>query len=118
MPVSFASVLFSWLFFYSFANMKEILIVTEADLKDIEHLAELRFTISQIATMKHLDVAAFRMAVTAGNTDIAEAYNAGKLRSVVARRESILKAANAGEEWAIKILDGYEVSQTEEELQP
>lgn len=87
-------------------------------MKNLEHWAELRYSISQIATMLRLDVAELRVALMTPKSDIAEAYNSGKLRSSIKRREAILEAANKGAEWAIKLLDQYEIDQTEDELMP
>lgn len=95
-----------------------VLVLEPDTLREIEHLAELRFSLSQIATMVHVDVVALRLAIAGGRSEIAEAYNAGRLRSAIARREALLTAANNGEEWAIRLLDKYEIDQREEELMP
>lgn len=95
-----------------------ILILSPESLSELEHYAELRYSISQIATMLRVDVSDLRMAIQCSNNNIAEAYNAGKLKSSVARREVILGMANKGEEWAVKLLDKYEKDQLEDELMP
>lgn len=92
--------------------------MNQEDLENIKHWAELRYTLSQIATMLMVDVAELRLAIQDPNSDIALAYNAGKLQSSIKRREKLLEMANTGSEFAIKILDGYEVDQIEEELMP
>lgn len=97
---------------------RTITILTPENLQELEHYAELRYSISQIAIMLHLDVAEFRVALMDPSSDIAEAYNAGKLKSSIKRRETILEAANKGAEWAIKLLDQYEIDQKEDELMP
>lgn len=98
--------------------MKTITLLTAEDLEHIKHWAELRFSLSEIATMLMVDVIELRMALQNPKSDIALAYNAGKVASQIKRREKILELAEQGNEWAIKILDGYEVKQTEEELMP
>jgi IS30 family transposase len=97
---------------------KSITLLTQEDLDHIKHWAELKFSISEIATMLMVDVVEIRMALQDQKSDIAIAYNAGKVSSQIKRREKILELAEKGNEWAIKILDGYEVKQTEEELMP
>ena len=97
---------------------KSITLLTQEDLDHIKHWAELKFSISEIATMLMVDVVEIRMALQDQKSDIAIAYNAGKVYSQIKRREKILELAEKGNEWAIKILDGYEVKQTEEELMP
>ena len=98
--------------------LREITILTQEDLKNIEHWAELKFSLSEIATMLMVDVGQLRLAMQTPPSDIAIAYNAGKLKSMVQRRETILKAANKGAEWAIELLDKYEIHQREDELMP
>ena len=98
--------------------MKSITLLTEEDLEHIKHWAELKFSLSEIATMLMIDIMELRMALQNPKSDIALAYNAGKLKSQVARREVILKAANRGAEWAINLLDKYEIHQKEDELMP
>ncbi len=97
---------------------RNVTIMSEADLENIRHWAELKYSISQIATMLMCDVAELRMALQNPKSDIALAYNAGKLEGQIKRREAVLKAADGGAEWAIKILDGWEKNQTEDELMP
>ena len=97
---------------------RTITILTQEDYDHIQHWAELRFSISEIATMLMVDVVELRMALQDPRSDTSIAYNAGKVSSQIKRREKILELANNGNEWAIKILDGYEVKQTEEELMP
>ena len=92
--------------------------MNQEDLENIKHWAELRYTLSQIATMLMVDVAELRLAIQDPKSDIALAYNAGKLQSSIKRREKLLEMANSGSEFAIKILDSYEVDQIEEELMP
>lgn len=92
--------------------------MTQEDLENIKHWAELRYTLSQIATMLMVDVAELRLALQNPKSDIALAYNAGKLQSTIKRREKLLDMANRGSEFAIKLLDRYEANQTEEELMP
>lgn len=92
--------------------------MNQKDLENIRHWAELRYTLSQIATMLMVDVAELRLAIQDQKSDIALAYNAGKLQSSIKRREKLLEMANNGSEFAIKILDSYEVDQIEEELMP
>ncbi len=87
-------------------------------MENIRHWAELKFSISEIATMLMVDVAELRIALQDPKSDVAISYNAGKVSSQVKRREKILELAEQGNEWAIKILDGYEIKQTEEELMP
>ena len=77
-----------------------------------------KFSLSEIATMLMINIMELRMALQNPKSDIALAYNAGKVSSQIKRREKILELAEQGNEWAIKILDGYEVKQTEEELMP
>lgn len=103
--------------YFCFMN-RTVTILNDADLENIRHWAELKYSISQIATMLMLDVAELRMALQDQKSQIAMAYNAGKLEGQITRREAVLKAANNGAEWAIKILDGWEKNQTEEELMP
>lgn len=91
---------------------------TEDDLENIRHWAELKFSLSQIATMLMTDVAELRMALQNPKSDVALAYNAGKLSSQIKMRETVLASANKGEEWAIKILAGWGNNQEEEELMP
>ena len=95
-----------------------ILILSPESLSELKHYAELRYSISQIATMLRVDPGDLRIAIQGGNNDIAEAYNAGKTKSSVARRELILAMANKGQEWAVKLLDKYEKDQLEDELRP
>lgn len=97
---------------------RTVTILNDDDLENIRHWAELKYSISQIATMLMLDVAELRMALQDQKSQIAMAYNAGKLEGQITRREAVLKAANNGAEWAIKIMDGWEKQQTEEELMP
>lgn len=92
--------------------------MNQEDLENIRHWAELRYTLSQIATMLMVDVAELRLAIQDRKSDIALAYNAGKLQSSIKRREKLLEMANNGSKFAIKILDSYEVDQIEEELMP
>ena len=92
--------------------------MNQEDLENIRHWAEPRYTLSQIATMLMVDVAELRLAIQDRKSDIALAYNAGKLQSSIKRREKLLEMANNGSEFAIKILDSYEVDQIEEELMP
>lgn len=92
--------------------------MNQEDLENIRHWAELRYTLSQIATMLMVDVAELRLAIQDPKSDIALAYNAGKLQSSIKRREKLLEMANNGSKFAIKILDSYEVDQIEEELMP
>ena len=92
--------------------------MNQEDLENIKHWAELRYTLSQIAIMLMVDVAELRLAIQDRKSDIALAYNAGKLQSSIKRREKLLEMANNGSEFAIKILDSYEVEQIEEELMP
>jgi hypothetical protein len=97
---------------------RSITILKEEDLENIRHWAELRFSLSEIATMLMVDMSELRLALQNPKSDISIAYNSGKVSSQIKRREKLLELANAGNEWAIKILDGYEVKQTEEELMP
>ena len=98
--------------------LREITILSAEDLKNVEHWAELKFSLSEIATMLLIDVVQLRLAIQDPKSDISLAYNAGKLNSQVTRREVILKAANRGAEWAINLLDKYEIHQKEDELMP
>jgi len=98
--------------------MREITVLTPDDLENIKHYAELKFSLTEIATMLTVDVGQLRIAIQNPKSDVALAYNAGKLLSSVKRREVILEAANKGAEWAIKLLDSYEVDQKEDELMP
>ncbi len=98
--------------------IREITILTQEDLQTIEHYAELKFSLSEIATMLMVDVCQLRVAIQDPKSDISMCYNSGKLKSQIKRREAILKAANNGAEWAINLLDRYEMHQTEDELMP
>jgi len=98
--------------------LREITILSAEDLKNVEHWAELKFSLSEIATMLLIDVVQLRLAIQDPKSDISLAYNAGKLKSQVKRREVILEAANKGAEWAINLLDKYEIHQKEDELMP
>lgn len=98
--------------------IREITILTKKDLEDIEHWAELKFSLSEIATMLIIDVKQLRLSIQDPKSDISLAYNAGKLKSQIKRREIILKEAEIGEEWAINMLDKYEINQKEDELMP
>ena len=98
--------------------IREITVLTPDDLEKIKHYAELKFSLTEIATMLTVDVGQLRLAIQNPKSDVSLAYNAGKLLSSVKRRETILEAANKGAEWAIKLLDSYEVDQKEDELMP
>jgi len=98
--------------------IREITILSAEDLKNLEHYAELKFSLSEIATMLLIDVVQLRLAIQDPKSDISLAYNAGKLKSQIKRREAVLKAANNGAEWAINLLDQYEIRQKEDELMP
>lgn len=98
--------------------MKEITLLNENDLENIRHWAELKYSLTQIAIMLTVDVGQLRVAIQNPKSDVSLAYNSGKLLSSVKRREAVLEAANNGAEWAIKILDGYDIDQTEDELMP
>ena len=98
--------------------MNKITLFSQDDLENIRHWAELKYSLSQIATMLMVDVADLRLALQDPKSDVAMAYNAGKLQSSIKRREKLLEMANSGSEFAIKILDSYEVDQIEEELMP
>lgn len=98
--------------------LREITILTPDDIELIRHYAELRYSLTEIATMLTVDVGQLRMAILNPRSDVALAYNSGKLLSSVKRREAIFEAAGLGQEWAIKILDSYEVDQKEDELMP
>lgn len=97
---------------------REITLLTPEDLEKLQHYAELRYSLTEIATMLMVDVGQLRLAILNPKCDIAQAYTAGKLISSVQRRETILEAANKGAEWAIKLLDKYEIDQKEDELMP
>lgn len=98
--------------------VREISILSLDDLENIRHYAELRYSLTQIATMLTVDVGQLRLAILNPKSDVAMAYNSGKLLSSVKRREVILDAAEKGQEWAIKMLDMYEIDQREDELMP
>lgn len=98
--------------------IREITLLTQDDLDKIKHYAELKFSLSQIATMLTVDVAQLRVSIMDPKSDVAMAYNAGKLLSSVKRRETIFAAAEKGQEWAIKLMDQYEIDQIEDELMP
>lgn len=102
----------------TFVFMRNITILTDADYQDIEHWATLRFSISQIATMLNVDVSELRLAIQNPHSAFARAYNSGKLKSSIKRREKLLEMAENGSIWAIETLDGYERNQREDELMP
>lgn len=98
--------------------VREISILSLEDLENIRHYAELRYSLTQIATMLTVDVGQLRLAILNPKSDVAMAYNSGKLQSSVKRREVIFEHAEKGELWAIKMLDMYEIDQREDELMP
>lgn len=93
----------------------EIRTLLPEELELVKHYAELKFSYSQIATMLLLDVVAFRRQMEDPESKLARAYAAGKLLSQVKRREMLLREAEKGHEWAIRLLDQYEIKQNEEE---
>ena len=104
--------------YFCFMMLKEITLLTAADLENIRHYAELRYSIIEIASMLLVDVGQLRMAMQNPRSDVALAYNSGKLLSSVKRREKIFELAELGEEWAIKQMDRYEAEQKEADLMP
>lgn len=85
-------------------------------LAQIENYASMKFSISEIATLLHLDYEQLRRQIAAPADPIRSAYEAGKLKGQLKYREKIRLKAEEGEVWAISILERWEKKQLEEEL--
>ena len=96
--------------------MKEIKDITKEDLADIQKLATLKYTITQIALMKDICVSEFKKAMLDTGSQVYAAYTAGKLEGQLAYRYNVLSQAKAGQQWAIEMLERWEIAQKEEEF--
>lgn len=93
-----------------------IIILNEEQLNQLESLASLKFTISEIELMFHIPPGALRRSIANEESLEHQRYIAGKLISQLTYRQSVQKAANNGEDWAIKIMEDWGMKQNEEDM--
>ena len=96
--------------------MKDIKDISREDLETIKKLAMLKYTITQIALLIGVCVADFRKSMLDTGSEVYKAYNAGKLEGQLAYRSNVLSQAQSGQQWAVEMLEKWEISQKEEEL--
>lgn len=98
------------------ASGAEIVNLSEKSLSDLRKLAALRYTLSEIAIMLGVSVSALRLRMTDNTSPEYLAYTAGCLDSEIVYRDRVRIEAERGEEWAIKMLEKWKVSQLSDQL--
>lgn len=88
---------------------------TADDLANIKKMAALRYTPSRIAHALKVPVDEFRRHLANEESPVFKEYTDAKIESEIGYRQSTQRAANAGEEWAIKQIEAWEREQKKEE---
>ena len=92
-----------------------IIVADQETLRQVREYASLKFTITEIATMLFLDAEQLRRQINAPGA-LHDAYEAGKLESQIKYRQKVKEKAEAGDSWAIALLEHWAAQQLEEEL--
>lgn len=91
-------------------------VLDAANLGQIKKLASLKYSPLQIALMLEIPVVDFRLMLADTDSPASHAYRSGKLESTIAYRNRVRVEAEAGEEWAINMLEKWEIQQKEDEF--
>lgn len=86
------------------------------DLEDVKKLAGIRYRISQIARAIGVPESELRRLLSVKESDVATAYEEGKILGEMKYRMTTQQAADRGEEWAIRMIERWEMEQRKEEL--
>lgn len=89
---------------------------TADDLANVKRMASLRYTPTKIAQALKVPVTEFKRLLACEESPLFKAYNEAKIESEIGYRQSTQRAANAGEEWAIKQIEAWDREQKKEEL--
>lgn len=93
-----------------------IIRLNEEQLNQLESLASLKFTVSEIEHMLHIPPGVLRRSIANEDSQEHQRYIAGKLTSQISYRMKVKSAANLGEDWAVKIMEDWAMKQNEEDL--
>lgn len=85
------------------------------DIEKLEEYASLLLTIDQIALLLEIDAQELRRKIRHGKNDIADAYNRGKLKTIVEIRKQTVEFAKKGSPAAENLVQSYIVKQTQNE---
>lgn len=89
---------------------------TAEDLANIKRMAALRYPPSSIAHALKVPYSEFSRHLAKKDGDVWEVYNDAKIEGEIKYRQTTQAAAERGEEWAIKIIEGWNREQLKEEL--
>ncbi|HMM12474.1 MAG TPA: hypothetical protein PKE03_10310 [Bacteroidales bacterium] len=85
------------------------------DLNQLEEYASLFLTITEISYLMGIDSEHLRREIRHGKSDIAIAYQRGKLKSIVDIRKQQLAFAKKGSPTAENLMNGYMIKQQKDE---
>lgn len=89
---------------------------TPSDLENVKKMAGLRFRISQIARSIDVPEGELRRLLSVKESAVSAAYEEGKLLGELKYKQTTQQAAERGEEWAIRMIERWEMEQRKEEL--
>lgn len=89
---------------------------TAEDLQNVSKLSMLRYPIVKIALALGVPAGEFRRLLAVTDGPLAQAYYSGKLQSELTYREKVRQMAERGEEWAVKMVEHWEMEQAKQEL--
>lgn len=98
------------------AEGKTIWTPTPKDLDDVKKMASIRFRISQIARAIAVPESELRRLLAVKESPVATAYEEGKILGEMKYKQTTQQAAERGEEWAIRMVERWEMEQRKEEL--
>ncbi len=90
--------------------------LNDEQLNQLENLASLRYSISEIELMLHIPSGLLKRTITNEESDEHKRYVAGKFMAQISYRMAVKNAADHGQEWAIKIMNDWSMKQNEEDL--
>ena len=88
----------------------------ETDLKNVATMAKLRYSLSAISVALGAPIGELRRYMADPGSPVHKAYHAGKLSFDVGYRITVKAKAEAGEEWAVILIDKWEREQRKEEM--
>jgi hypothetical protein len=88
---------------------------TAEDLANIKKMASLRYKPSDIAHALKVPKSEFMRFLADHDSPVWIAYNDARIESEIALRQTTQRAANSGEEWAIKQIEAWEREAKKEE---
>lgn len=98
------------------ADGEIIWIPTDAELENIKKMVTLKYTISKIAIGIGVPEDALKPHLANPKSKVYIAYHEAKVQSELAYRKKVHDLAEAGEPWAITLLEKWDRDQRKEEL--